>query len=241
MSMNWKRKYDDIQINDKAFQDIFAFFDEWQWHLDTSDHGDGRPHQPGRDRIHLRKIHQRSRQNGRILYQRGTSPITSVRTDILPFLFDKTAKTCPAVLKPDGFVWTYLKGSGDTYIYDAVKHGVPEADGDLHTGMPEDVLQGFDDKLAQKIVSDETKVHLWQKRQCWNRKVDDSDIALPTETWRELIARRERCAELRQKIASRGNHPDQDFITYNLNIRQFTQDVVENCPDPAFIKEFTRR
>ena len=232
-----ERKYDDIQINDKAFQDIFAFFDEWQWHLDTSDHGDGRHINPDViGYIFEKYINDRAKMGAYYTKEDITNYIG--QNCILPFLFDKTAKTCPAVLKPDGFVWTYLKGSGDTYIYDAVKHGVPEADGDLHTGMPEDVLQGFDDKLAQKIVSDETKVHLWQKRQCWNRKVDDSDIALPTETWRELIARRERCAELRQKIASGAITRINDFITYNLNIRQFTQDVVENCPDPAFIKEF---
>ena len=35
-------KFTNIQINDKAFEDIFKFFDQWQWHLDTSDHGDGR-------------------------------------------------------------------------------------------------------------------------------------------------------------------------------------------------------
>ena len=232
-----ERKYDDIQINDKAFQDIFAFFDEWQWHLDTSDHGDGRHINPDViGYIFEKYINDRAEMGAYYTKEDITNYIG--QNCILPFLFDKTAKTCPAVLKPDGFVWTYLKDSGDTYIYDAVKHGVPEADGDLHAGLPEDVLQGFDDELAQKIVSDETEVHLWQKRQCWNRKVNDCDIALPTETWRELIARRERCAELRQKIASGAITQINDFITYNLNIRQFTQDVVENCPDPAFIKEF---
>ena len=232
-----ERKYDDIQINDKAFQDIFAFFDEWQWHLDTSDHGDGRHINPDViGYIFEKYINDRAEMGAYYTKEDITNYIG--QNCILPFLFDKTAKTCPAVLKPDGFVWTYLKDSGDTYIYDAVKHGVPEADGDLHAGLPEDVLQGFDDELAQKIVSDETEVHLWQKRQCWNRKVNDCDIALPTETWRELIARRERCAELRQKIASGAISQINDFITYNLNIRQFTQDVVENCPDPAFIKEF---
>ena len=232
-----ERKYDDIQINDKAFQDIFAFFDEWQWHLDTSDHGDGRHINPDViGYIFEKYINDRAEMGAYYTKEDITNYIG--QNCILPFLFDKTAKTCPPVLKPDGFVWTYLKDSGDTYIYDAVKHGVPEADGDLHAGLPEDVLQGFDDELAQKIVSDETEVHLWQKRQCWNRKVNDCDIALPTETWRELIARRERCAELRQKIASGAISQINDFITYNLNIRQFTQDVVENCPDPAFIKEF---
>lgn len=232
-----EQKYPDIQINDKAFQDIFAFFDEWQWHLDTSDHGDGRHINPDViGYIFEKYINDRAEMGAYYTKEDITNYIG--QNCILPFLFDRTAKTCPAAMKPDGFVWTYLKGSGDTYIYDAVKHGVPADGSNLRTGLPSDVLLGFDGDLAQKIVSDETEVHLWQKRQCWNRKVEDSDLALPTETWRELIARRERCAELRQKISSGAITQINDFITYNLNIRQFTQDIVENCPDPEFIQEF---
>ena len=131
-----------------------------------------------------------------------------------------------------------MKDSGDTYIYDAVKHGVPDSKDELYADFPEDVAAGFDDELAEKLVSDETEVHLWQKRQCWNKKVEDSNIALPTETYRELISRRERCAELRAKISGGEIVQINDFITYNLNIRQFTQDILDNIPDPDFIKKF---
>ena len=30
-----EKKYPDIQIKDKAFEDLFNFFDQWEWHLDT--------------------------------------------------------------------------------------------------------------------------------------------------------------------------------------------------------------
>ena len=232
-----EKKYTDIQINDKAFQDIFSFFDEWQWHLDTSDHGDGRHINPDViGYIFEKYINDRAEMGAYYTKEDITNYIG--QNCILPFLFDKTAKTCPSAFKSDGYVWTSLKKSGDAYIYDAIKHGVPENNADLRADLPEDVLQGFDDNLEQMIVSDGTKVHLWQKRQCWNRKVEDGDIALPTETWRELIARRERCFELKQKISSGTITQINDFITYNLNIRQFTQDIVENCPDPIFIEAF---
>ncbi len=232
-----EQKFTDIQINDKAFEDIFKFFDQWQWHLDTSDHGDGRHINPDViGYIFEKYINDRAEMGAYYTKEDITNYIG--QNCILPFLFDKIAQNYPSALKNGSYIWKFLKESGDTYIYDAVKHGVPDSKDELYADLPEDVAAGFDDELAEKLVSDETEVHLWQKRQCWNKKVENSDIALPTETYRELISRRERCAELRVKISGGEIVQINDFITYNLNIRQFTQDILDNIPDPDFIKKF---
>lgn len=232
-----EQKFTDIQINDKAFEDIFKFFDQWQWHLDTSDHGDGRHINPDViGYIFEKYINDRAEMGAYYTKEDITNYIG--QNCILPFLFDKIAQNYPQALKAGNYIWEFLKDSRDTYIYDAVKHGVPDSKDELYADLPADIAAGFDDELAEKLVSDETEVHLWQKRQCWNKKVENSDIALPTETYRELISRRERCAELRVKISGGEIVQINDFITYNLNIRQFTQDILDNIPDPDFIKKF---
>ena len=64
------------------------------------------------------------------------------------------------------------------------------------------------------------------------------EIALPTEIWREVIARRQRHDTVRAKLANGEIDSINDLITYNLNIRQFAQDVIENCEGPELLRAF---
>ena len=93
--------------------------------------------------------------------------------------------------------------------------------------MPEDVKEGLDPEQPDLV----------EKRRCWNRSAP-SEVALPTEIWREVIERRKRYIEVRGKIENGEITHINDFITYNLNIRQFAQDVVENCEDVQFLLHF---
>lgn len=79
--------------------------------------------------------------------------------------------------------------------------------------------------------------HLFEIRQSWNRKAPE-EIALPTELYREVIERRKRYAEIKNKIEQGEISEINDFITYNLNIRQFIQDILENTDDPDLIRHF---
>lgn len=233
-----EKQFDGIQIEDQAFVNVFKFFDQWQWHLDTSPHGDGRHINPDViGYIFEKYINDRAKMGAYYTKEDITNYIS--QNCIIPFLFDQVEKEYPEGMAEDSYVWKTLKKSGDAYIYPAMKHGFAEG-GSVQDDLPEDVLDGFDDELAEKIVSDDTPVHLWQKRQCWNRKVENSELSLPTETWRELIARREHVKELRTKISSGEIHSINDFITYNLNIRQFTQDILDNTDDKRFIEHFYR-
>ena len=65
-----------------------------------------------------------------------------------------------------------------------------------------------------------------------------SEYALPTEIWREVVARRERYNEIHAKLSRGEIHEVNDLITYNLNIRQFAQDVIENCEGPELLRAF---
>jgi Eco57I restriction-modification methylase len=83
----------------------------------------------------------------------------------------------------------------------------------------------------------EAGVHDVSKRGGWNRPADDA-VALPTETWRELVARRQRCLELRARLAAGEVHRIDDLITHNLDIRQFAQDAIAYCEGPELLRAF---
>ncbi|MFO0409124.1 MAG: Eco57I restriction-modification methylase domain-containing protein, partial [Dolichospermum sp.] len=57
----------------------------------------------------------------------------------------------------------------------------------------------------------------------------------PTEIWREYITRKTRYLEIREKLVNGEVNHINDLITYNLNIRQFAEDVINNCQDPQFL------
>jgi hypothetical protein len=75
------------------------------------------------------------------------------------------------------------------------------------------------------------------KRTSWNQRAP-AEYGLPTETWRELVARRRRYEEVRGKLANGEIRSIDDFITYNLNIRRFAQDVLETTESADLLDAF---
>ena len=108
-----------------------------------------------------------------------------------------------------------LQENPDRYIYDAVKKGV-------NLSLPDDIAKGIND------VS---------QRENWNQTADEN-YALPTEIWREVIARRNRYFEIKEKLTNGEITSINDLITYNLNIRQFAQDAISNLNSPLTLKIF---
>src|SRR6266487_4503125 len=62
----------------------------------------------------------------------------------------------------------------------------------------------------------------------WN-KAASAEYALPTEIWREVVARRKRYTEIKAKLRAGEVRSINDLITYNLDIRQFAQDAITYC------------
>jgi hypothetical protein len=56
--------------------------------------------------------------------------------------------------------------------------------------------------------------------------------------WRETIDRLKRCDEIKSKIETGAIHEVNDFITYNLNLRSFTYDLLANTKDHLLIEHF---
>ena len=230
----------DINVDDKAFESLFKFFDGWDWHLDTRVNASGKEINPDViGYIFEKYINDRAEMGAYYTKEDITDYIS--KNCIIPFLFDETKRAYPSAFSPDSLVWQAVKESGDAYIYEAVKHGVPPPDEQGNTpklfdDLPDNIQMGFVPELEKKIV-DGTGPYLCDLRKQWNTLAPPA-IALPTEIYREVIERRKRCADLRKKIATGEITAINDFITCNLNIRQFAQDLLENIDDPDFIRHF---
>lgn len=208
-----EEKYDAIQVPDEAFEKVFGFFDEFEWCLDDrplSKQNEINPDVLGY--IFEKYINQK--QMGAYYTKEDITEYISKNT-IIPFLFDAAQKSCKVAFKPDGAVWALLRESPDRYIYDAVRKGVD-------VELPASIAAGIND------VS---------QRGGWNKPAAD-EVALPTETWREHVARRSRCLDLRSKLAAGEVTGINDLITYNLDIRQFAQDVITGCESSDLLKAF---
>ena len=108
-----------------------------------------------------------------------------------------------------------LRDNPDRYIYPSVRKGV-------------------DLPLPPQI---EAGIHDVSKRGEWNKPAPDA-YALPTETWREHIARRTRYTDVRAKLERGEIHAINDLITYNLDIRQFAQDAIQHAEGPELLRAF---
>jgi len=208
----------DIDIPDKVFEDVFAFFDQWRWHLDTRITATGRDINPDvLGYIFEQYINDRAQMGAYYTKEDITEYIG--RNTIIPWLWKKVVG--------DRDLGEFLGGSrscataADRYIFPAMRKGI-----DLP--LPSEIEKG---------VSVEPQKTLRARRAEWNKPADDA-YALPTEIWRETVARRQRCAELRRKIAAGEITDVNDFITYNLDIRTFTEDLIRNTSDHLFVRHF---
>jgi len=202
-----------IQIADAAFEKLFSFFDQYQWHLDERPlRADNEINPDVLGYIFEKYVNQK--QMGAYYTKEDITEYISQNT-IIPHLFDEARKKCKIAFGDEHPVWGLLRVDPDRYIYDAVKKGI-----DLP--LPHEIAIGLDD------VS---------KRTEWNKPAQE-EYALPTEIWREVVVRRKRYEEVSAKLANGEIQDINDLITYNLKIRQFAQDVIENCEGPELLRAF---
>ncbi len=110
-----------IQIPDVAFDRLFDFFKEYQWHLDERPDRDDREINPDvLGYIFEKYINQK--QMGAYYTKEDITEYISKNT-IVPFLFDAAKKRCAVAFEPDGYVWRLIRENPDRYIYAAVRRG----------------------------------------------------------------------------------------------------------------------
>jgi len=229
-----EKAFKNIQIEDRAFEKLFDFFDQYEWHLDTRENATGKDINPDVIGYIFEKYINDRAQMGAYYTKEDITDYIS-KNCIIPWLFDEVKRDYPQAFRADGWLWQMVKASGNEYIYDAVTYGVPE-NGGLFDDLPDEIRKGFAPELEKKVV-DGNGPWLWELRKSWNQPAP-SDIALPTEIYREVIERRKRYANIKRKIENGEIKEINEFITCNLNIRQFAQDVIETTDDAGFIRHF---
>ncbi len=239
-----ERDNPDIGIPDEAFERVFNFFDGYTWHLD--DRPGKKDNEINPDVLgYIFEKYVNQKQMGAYYTKEDITGYIS-RNTVIPFLFDAAKKECPVAFGPDGGVWRLLRDDPDRYIYPAVGHGIGWNARDAQNpirldqsvrhsrengnpegripslALPPDIAGGIDD-VAQ--------------RGGWNAPAPDN-YALPTETWREVVARRQRYAEVRSKLASGEVQAVNDLITLNLDVEKFAKDVISQSEGPELLRAF---
>ena len=220
-----ERDNQDIHIPDKAFWQIFDFFDSYQWHLDDRPLHDDKEINPDVLGYIFEKFINQKQMGAYYTKEDITGYIG--RNTIIPFLFDQAQKECPIAFNPGGGVWRLLSDDPERYFHESVRHGITydiyeKQDLAGRRELPPDIAAGLDD------VS---------QRSGWN-KAASAEYALPTESWREHVARRRRYEEIREKLVRGDILSINDLITYNLDIEKFALDVIANSEGPELIRAF---
>lgn len=214
-----EEKNPDLDIPDAVFENLFRFFDQWRWHLDSRLTATGRDINPDvLGYIFEQYINDRAQMGAYYTKEDITEYIG--RNCIVPYLFEAVKKADAKPFAADGPVWRILKDNPDRYIFAAVRKGA-------ELPLPPEIEKGVDT----------AKPDLRKRREEWNRPTPEK-YALPTEIWRETVARRQRHAEIKAKIEEGEIADIHDFITYNLDIRLFAEDVIRKSDDSRFILHF---
>ncbi len=223
-----ERDNPEISIPDEAFERVFGFFDGYQWHLDERPRrADNEINPDVLGYIFEKYINQK--QMGAYYTREDITGYIS-RNTVIPFLFEAARKECPVAFAPGGGVWRLLQDDPDRYIYPSVAHGVaweyaPDTDPrrlEQPLDLPDAIAEGLGD------VS---------KRGGWNEPAP-AGYGLPTETWREAVARRRRHAEVRDRLAAGEVTAINDLITLNLDIERFARDVIVQSEGPELLRAF---
>jgi hypothetical protein len=204
---------DAIQIENEAFERLFDFFDEYHWHLDERPLRDDNEINPDvLGYIFEKYINQK--QMGAYYTKEDITEYISKNT-VIPFLFDEARKAVKIAFEGDHTLWDLLVENPDRYIYPAVRHGA-------ELPLLGNIAAGLDD------VS---------QRGDWNTPAPP-EYGLPTEIWRETVARRRRYEDVRGKLERGEVRQINDLITLNLDIQQFAQDVIDFTDSPDVIRAF---
>ncbi len=207
-----------IVIPDQAFEKLFAFFDAYHWHLDERPlRRDDEINPDVLGYIFEKYINQK--QMGAYYTKEDITGYIGKNT-IIPFIFDAAKEKCKVAFESKRSLWSLLSEDPDRYIYPAMKYGAERP-----------LLQEIEDGV------DTSRPGLLERRKPWNKPAPQ-EYALPTEIWREVVARRQRYEEARGKLEAGEVCAINDLITYNLDIRQFAQDIIENCEGPELLVAF---
>ena len=205
----------DIRVPDKAFETIFDFFDQWQWHLDERPSGNPNEINPDvlgyifeqfvNNREEVAKGNKAAATNADKGAYYTKEDVTGYMTSntLVPVFLERLLKRVRVNL------WRLVALDPDRYIWPSVKHG-------CELPLPEAI-----DKEAST----------WP-RPAWHSHEVPSDLGLPAESWWEVIDRRKHVQHL-MDAARAGDINSVDLcITNNLDIETLAVDLLDSLDTP---------
>ena len=202
-----------IDIADEAFEGIFDFFDAYNWHLDSRPlRADNEINPDVLGYIFEKYINQKELG---AYYTKEDITEYIASTTVLPVLLRAANRESAPASELVGGIGQLLRDNPDRYIHAAVRRGVD-------VQLPRDIEGGITDVARRGI---------------WNRPASE-DVALPSETWREHIERRQRCLELRMRLASGKIRSIEEVVSENLDLSQLTHDFIATCESPDLLRTF---
>ncbi len=195
-----------IEIKDEAFSRLFDFFDEYTWHLDDRPLRNDREINPDVLGFIFEKYINQKEMGAYYTKEDVTGYMAG--STVLARVLDLARAKCEIAFEPTSASWALLQEIPDRYIQPSLLYGLDRS--------PQPQIDS--------VASDQLD------------RAADSHLSLPGESWRDYLARRDRVEELRQAL-SRGDVTSVDgLVTLNLNIGQFTQDVIDQTEGPELIR-----
>lgn len=214
-----------IHIPDDAFEAIFDFFDEFDWHLDVRpDHSDKEINPDVLGYIFEKYINQK--QMG-AYYTKEDVTGYICRHSIIPFILNAVRRYQPQAFQQQGLVWSLLADDPDAYIPESVRHGVTF---DIFGGRSLPHEQALPVEISAGIEKPALRAN-------WNSAAPAA-FGLPAETWRECVARRVNYLEVRSKIAGQQVREISDLVALNIDLERFTRDIILQSNDPSLVLQF---
>ena len=217
-----------IAIPDQAFERLFDFFDAYRWHLDERPQRHDNEINPDVLGYIFEKYINQKQMGAYYTREDITGYIT--RNTVIPYLLDAARKECPVAFGPEAGVWRLLKEDPDRYIYPSVGHGVTWDCSSGRGAGPEPLATPLD--LPEDV---ELGIGDLSKRSNWNGRAP-KEYALPTETWREVVARRQRHHQIRTTLVDGDVQNVNALITLNLDIERFANDLIEQSEGPELLR-----
>jgi hypothetical protein len=209
----------DIRVPDEAFEQLFDFFDQWQWHLD--DRPTGNPNEINPDVLGY--IFEQFVNNREEVAKGNKSAATNAdkgayytKEDVTGYMTSSTL--VPAFLekladRTGVNPWSRVAADPERYIWASVSHGC------------ETELPGI-------IAAEE---NAWP-RPSWDTHEVPADLGLPAESWWEVVDRRNHFMRVCERARAGGITTVADAITNNLDLETLAVDVIDvlDSPDDVF-------
>ncbi len=228
-----ERDNPDISIPDEAFERLFDLFDRYAWHLDERPRAKDNEINPDvLGHIFEKSINQKEK--GAYYTKEDITGYIGEST-IIPRLLAMATNAASSAfthVEPDDIL-CLLQEDPDRYLRPALGHGLAWDARDVAHPVRIDPFLDLPPEIEDGVNNPD-------KRTNWDQPASSGkgpppEYAHPRETWRHLVARRERYLEARETLASGGARGPGDLVTLNLDGLRLILDAISRTDRPELV------